>query len=517
MKERFEKLEDIDDLRRKIIGLGERSFHKSYYPELQQKLADLQRFKALLDQSNDAIFLLHVPSGRFAEVNESARKQLGYSSDDLLKLTIHNIIRGPSGMIGRLISGKNRSLMHEVDLYRKDGKSIPFEINAHAVKFGGDDYIVAVARDVTERKKSEEALRGSEMKFRVLTDTSPAAIFLYQGEFIIYANKALSTLTGYTEKELLNMCFWGWAHPEYAELVKKRGLARLKNGAAPTRYEVKYVTKAGKEGWVDFSAGLISINGSPTGVVVAIDITERKRAEIDLEKAKSQAELYVDLMGHDINNFNQIGLGYLELAIDMLNNKGDMKDEVALLKKPVEAFNDSSRLINNVKKLQKEKEGGFKTEIIDLGKVLVDVTTQFSNTGGRDITINYRPVAGCHVLANELLQDVFSNIIDNAVRHSSGALVIDIALTRELKDDGEFFIVIIEDNGHGISDDMKKKVLDRACLANTWRSGIGFGLCLVHMLLEDYHGSFWMEDRVPGDYSKGSKFVVELPSLPGSY
>jgi len=66
MKERFDQREDPDDLRKKIIGLGERSFRKSYYPELQQKLADLQRFKSLLDESNDAIFLLRLPSGQFA-------------------------------------------------------------------------------------------------------------------------------------------------------------------------------------------------------------------------------------------------------------------------------------------------------------------------------------------------------------------------------------------------------------------------------------------------------------------
>ena len=420
-----------------------------------------------------------------------------------------------SDRIDELFLGTKESLMLDTYLHTKDGGLIPYEINAHKVKFGGEDYVVAVARDITERKKSEEALRGSEMKFRVLTDTSPAAIFLYKGECIIYANRALSALTGYTDEELLNMCYWGWVHPEYAQMVKECGEARLKDGIAPTRYEVKYVTKAGKEGWVDFSAGTISLDSGKVGVVIAIDITERKLAEIALAKAKTQAELYVDLMGHDISNLNQIGLGYLELAIDMLDVKGNMKDEIELLKKPVEAFADSSRLINNVKKLQKEKEGGFKTESIDLGKVLEKVSSQLPDTYGRDITINYRPVAGCHVLANDLLWEVFSNIIENAIRHSSGALVIDIALTREIKDGKEFFDVIIEDNGPGISDDMKKKVIDRACLAGTWRSSIGFGLCLVRMLLDDYQGRFWMEDRVPGDYSKGSRFVVELPSFTG--
>jgi PAS domain-containing protein len=65
-----------DSLRDKIIGLGESSIQKSYYPELQKR-AELERFRALLDQSNDPIFLLKIPSGRFTDVNRSASEQLG--------------------------------------------------------------------------------------------------------------------------------------------------------------------------------------------------------------------------------------------------------------------------------------------------------------------------------------------------------------------------------------------------------------------------------------------------------
>lgn len=68
---------DWDSLRDKIIGLGESSIQKSYYPELQKRLAELERFRALLDQSNDPIFLLKIPSRRFTDVNRSASEQLG--------------------------------------------------------------------------------------------------------------------------------------------------------------------------------------------------------------------------------------------------------------------------------------------------------------------------------------------------------------------------------------------------------------------------------------------------------
>ena len=92
MKKRSDLPENWDSLREKIIGLGERSLRKSYYPELQQRLADLERFRSLLDQSNDAIFLLQVPSGRFTDVNDFAARHLHYSAEELSRMSIYDLV-----------------------------------------------------------------------------------------------------------------------------------------------------------------------------------------------------------------------------------------------------------------------------------------------------------------------------------------------------------------------------------------------------------------------------------------
>src|SRR5689334_12298914 len=84
MKNEPDKPENWNALREKIIGLGENSIRKTYYPELQQKLDELERFRALLDQTNDCIFLLNVPELTFADINESACRQLGCSRRELM-------------------------------------------------------------------------------------------------------------------------------------------------------------------------------------------------------------------------------------------------------------------------------------------------------------------------------------------------------------------------------------------------------------------------------------------------
>ena len=135
------------------------------------------------------------------------------------------------------------------------------------------------------------ALRESENKFRVLAETSPAAIFLYQGEKYLYVNPMAETLTGYSRDELLTEDAWGWIHADFRDLVRERAIRRQQGELLPTRYEVKYCSKDGREGWVDFTAGLIEYGGKPAGLAMAFDVSERKRAEDKLAHMASFPEL----------------------------------------------------------------------------------------------------------------------------------------------------------------------------------------------------------------------------------
>lgn len=153
-----------EELEQRIIGLGERSLRKSYYPELQQRLADLERFRALLDQSNDAVCLMEVPSGRFADINEAACQLLGVEREELLARTIFDVLESGLSRTVRELFSRVRGAPEErrifsTDLRRRGGGPVPVEIAVRFVVFGDSLYAVAVARDVTERRRAEEALR----------------------------------------------------------------------------------------------------------------------------------------------------------------------------------------------------------------------------------------------------------------------------------------------------------------------------------------------------------------------
>jgi PAS domain S-box-containing protein len=355
----------------------------------------------------------------------------------------------------------------------------------------------------------EDELRDSEEKFRVLAEMSPVAILMHQGDNFIYVNRMAEIVLGYSRERLLNMKFWEPIHPDYQERAIAKWKERAGRKSSYIRSEIKVLRGNVEERWVEVTAGLIEYMGKPTDVITINDITERKHAEEALQEAKTQAELYVDLMSHDINNLNQVGMGFLELALETLDLDESGRE---LISKSLRALQGSTRLIDSVKKIQKVKSGQLRYYPIDLGETLRRVKEDYSHMPGNSVTINYSPVSDCYVTANELLYDVFSNIVCNAIKYSIREPVIDIIIKKAYDGENLYYKVAIEDNGPGIPDELKPRLFKRQLSGDRMVKGSGIGLYLVKTLVNSYHGRVWAEDRVYGDRSKGSRFVVMLPA-----
>ena len=145
--------------------------------------------------------------------------------------------------------------------------------------------------------------------------------------------------------------------------------------------------------------------------------------------------------------------------------------------------------------------------------MLDEVILKFSHIPGRNIIINKKVLSGYKVIANGLLSDVFSILIGNAVKHSTGPLIVNVFLDKTLLDGDYYCRVRIEDNGPGILDEHKESVFTRFQKGAQKNSGRGLGLYLVKTLVEDFHGIVWVEDRISGDRTKGARFVVMLPGV----
>ncbi|MBI3766427.1 MAG: PAS domain S-box protein, partial [Ignavibacteriales bacterium] len=234
--------------------------------------------RALFTSMNVLILVLDA-SGRYLKIASTNPSLLYRPSDELMGKRLHDVF--PHEQADFFLSHIQRTLEtretvnFEYDL-RIAGRDLWFSSTISPLT---DTSVIWVARDITERKQSESALRESEARFRALTDSTASAIFIYQSDKIRYVNHTVETLTGYSRNELSGIKFWDLVHPDFRDLVRERGLARQRGESVPPRYEFKMITKTGEERWLDFTAGIIEYDGTPALVGTAFDITDRKRSE----------------------------------------------------------------------------------------------------------------------------------------------------------------------------------------------------------------------------------------------
>lgn len=295
MKSPSDAPENGDALREKLIGLGERSLRKSYYLELQQRLGELERFKAFLDHSNDAIFLIEVPSAKIVDVNDSSCRQLGWSREELLTLSIFEVTELEGNVQATKLvceSGEEaggRALV-ETALQALDGTCIPAELTLDRLVFQEATYVIAVARDIAKRKRAEEALRKSEKQYHTLAEASPIGIFCTDaaGEYL-YVNDRWIEITGYSREEALKIGLaWGSNPEDRTSVVDEWSAAARKE--QPFKAEYYFQRREGMNVWL-YSQVLAEKDdrGDVVGYVGAItDITDRKRAEEELRESEER-------------------------------------------------------------------------------------------------------------------------------------------------------------------------------------------------------------------------------------
>ncbi len=224
--------------------------------------------------------------------------------------------------------------------------------------------------------------------------------------------------------------------------------------------------------------------GKELGSVIFRNILHQKA-----EKSGKEANLYIDIMAHDINNANTVSLGYAELLDGFVDDK-----EQIFVSKLITGIRYSVRIIKQVSLIRKVHEKSSPLVSTDLDSVIENKIRMFPET-----KISYRPT-GLKVTADSMLSDVFDNLITNSV--SFGGEDAEIVIKAE-EADKETVLVSVEDTGPGLTDTRKTGLFNRFCEGEISRHGKGLGLSICRMLVELYGGSIHAEDRVPDKPTEG--------------
>lgn len=344
---------------------------------------------------------------------------------------------------------------------------------------------------LSELHQKTATLMESERSYRELIETTPDWIWQVDDQWLfVFNNRSVKDALGYTPEELKGRKFFELLDPadgtttqiNLEEMAQARepfssSVMRLKGKDGGSRFlEINASPMIGPEG------GFLGYRG------IGRDITERKRAERALENANKQLNLLSTITRHDILNQTTILRGFLELMSESTSDP-KMQSYIAKQKMAVETIDRQIRFtsiytgLGTNQPIWQDVGARIKaaSKQLDFGQI------RFANE-----------VEGVEVLADPILEKVFFNLLDNAIRHSGGTEVI-VRKERRL----EGLVLLFQDNGKGVPEGMKEQIFMRGYGQNT-----GLGLFLVREIL----AITGMSISETGQSGKGARFEIMVPN-----
>jgi len=429
-------------------------------------------------------------------VNDRFAEMLGYERDELIGKNFEVI--PPEGEYSKFEEETEKrrdgkTSQYKTRLKKKNGEIIDVMVYGSPYKNADGELVgtMAIITDITEQKETKERLKRYETGVKASGDS----IYMMDGDYrYIFANdEHLSRLVedGRIPEENEDLVMgkrYREIHPEeHSEALEEKIETVKETGEQMTEeYEFPEVCR-----WSNrtYSPVKDSETGELKGVViVSKDVTDRKKVE-------EREKFLHSLLRHDVRNKAQIVRGYLELLEGY-----DLPEEAeSYVIKAEKGIEDSMELIEKVRILRNIDREEEVDEVFISPMIKNVISEREPQARERDMEIICGEI-GCKVLGGFLLEELFSNLIENAIQHSQGS---EIRVTS--RDGVDECVITVEDDGRGISDGDKERILERG-----FRSGItggsGLGMYLVRRIVDNYDGDIEVKDSELG----GARFDVRL-------
>jgi PAS domain S-box-containing protein len=474
---------------------------------------ELQFCAALLNNTTDAIHALDM-TGTIIYVNDTMCRATGYAREDLVGKNISML--NPPGQADQVPANlktidENGEARFEMIHVRKDGSTFPVEAFAKRIETQGRKYIIAVDRDISERKRFEENLQLTQFA----VDHSADAIFWIDtnGTFV-YVNEMSCRMLGYSRDELLTMKLFD-VDPAFSEEGWASHWQEMRERQSAATVESRPRRKDGSEILAEITVNHVQFGSRELHCLSVRDITERRDMQNVMQNTEKLESLGILAGGiaHDFNNLLGGLFGYMDMAREYAQ-AGNTKSAVANLTKGMNAFERARSLTQQLLTFSKGSMPFRKIMAID---GFVRETVQFALSGS-----NVSPVFDIppDVWACDIDEQQISQVIDNITINARQAMPLggnlDVSLANVAAADAPaslarkpFVCVSIRDYGTGIAQELIPRIFDP--FFTTKQQGSGLGLATCYSIVSKHEGCI----DVSSELGKGTVFHVFLPAASG--
>jgi two-component system cell cycle sensor histidine kinase/response regulator CckA len=487
-----------------------------------------EKYARMIHASPDAITLRSLPDRRYLEVNEGFCRMTGYSAEEVLGKTSAelNIWADPETRRGIVEKILREGEIHEEEFrFRTRSGEIRYgQLAAVSLMVGHQPCMLSVTRDITERKRAEEELRRSNLRFRLLVEDAPFGILqVTLGGSILQANPALVRMLGYGSEE--ELCKLDMARDIYHDAKQRERIVEEHSQEKDFHnVEVQWRRKDGKVITALLSGHRVAgPEDAPAYYeVFAEDITERRVLERQLLQSQKMEAIgrLAGGIAHDFNNLLGVVLGHTEILEDYASRD-------PRLRKSVEAIHNAARRASSLtmQLLAFSRKQVVAPRIIDLNASVREIEKLLHRVMGEDIELilRLRPDLGAIQIDPGQLDQILMNLVVNArdAMPNGGKLILestDVTLDepyvgRHLgATTGSFVLLSISDTGCGMDQETLSHIFEPFFTTKEKGKGTGLGLSTVYGIVKQCGGYIMAYSEV----DRGTTFKVYFPRISGT-
>jgi PAS domain S-box-containing protein len=507
----------FDTMARKVAGTQTRLREDIAVRERVQRELEMSEasYRAIFDAAEDAIFVHDIDTGAIVDVNPKACATFGYERDEFRRLEVGTLGTGEHpyaqkdamALIARARAGEQ--LRVEWRGKGKSGNLRWYDVFSRRVTIGGHDRILSLARDITDRKSAEAALRASEEQYHAMFDASIDGLALWNaaGE-VVDINPALWRMYGHTDAECSAMSAQHWPRPSY-----QPEFLRVVGTGESLHAEVTESRKDGSALQLEVHGIPMQYQGRPHVLTIARDITGKKRAEEELARQREslyQREKLAALgsllagVAHELNN----PLSVVVARAVLLEEQGDAATQAAALKIRT-AAERCARIVRTFLAMarQQQPERG-PVAINDVITAALDMTAYAIRTSGIDVSLALAPDLPLILADADQLHQVLLNLVINAQQSlQEHPAPRRIWITSLLDAGGDMLRIAVADNGPGIAPAHRARIFDPYFTTKPTGMGTGVGLAVSLGIVESHGGTLGVACPNEG----GAIFTIVLP------